>query len=288
MISKKTLIASSLIILLSIIWLFQKSANDIKSTSEEIKIALREVGHKLLLANKDSTSLVLPVKQINDELYKQSFENEISIHPDSLVSIISRNFAKSNLPGRYIVEVSQCKDHEIAYSYKMINEKDKSIIPCGSRTLPKGCYEIDTQFLKDSDSVLHLNFLLLIIGGLVLYLILNFFKQNQSSTPNLNENNELQITLGDFIFYPNQSKLSLKRKETLLTKKEGELLFVLASSLNKVVKRQDLERQVWEDNGVMVGRSLDTYISKLRKHLKEDKSIKLTNIHGVGYKLEVT
>jgi len=46
-------------------------------------------------------------------------------------------------------------------------------------------------------------------------------------------------------------------------------------------------KKVWEDNGVFVGRSLDTYISKLRKKLKDDDSIKLTNVHGVGYKLEV-
>jgi len=44
---------------------------------------------------------------------------------------------------------------------------------------------------------------------------------------------------------------------------------------------------VWEDNGVIVGRSLDTYISKLRKKLKDDASIKLINVHGVGYKLEI-
>jgi DNA-binding response OmpR family regulator len=46
-------------------------------------------------------------------------------------------------------------------------------------------------------------------------------------------------------------------------------------------------KRVWEDNGVFVGRSLDTYISKLRKKLLADDAIKLTNIHGVGYKLEI-
>ena len=46
-------------------------------------------------------------------------------------------------------------------------------------------------------------------------------------------------------------------------------------------------KKVWEDNGVFVGRSLDTYISKLRKILKDDDAIRITNIHGIGYKLEV-
>ena len=46
-------------------------------------------------------------------------------------------------------------------------------------------------------------------------------------------------------------------------------------------------KQVWEAHGVIVGRSLDTYISKIRKKLKDDDSIKIVNIHGVGYRLEI-
>ena len=99
--------------------------------------------------------------------------------------------------------------------------------------------------------------------------------------------NEKQAILGSFIFYPEQNKLMQKAKEITLSKKECELLEIFVANENLVVKREDLTKQVWEDNGVIVGRSLDTYISKLRKKLQEDTSIKLTNIHGVGYKLEV-
>ena len=56
---------------------------------------------------------------------------------------------------------------------------------------------------------------------------------------------------------------------------------------NEIISREELTKKVWEDNGVIVGRSLDTYVSKLRKKLQEDPNIKLTNIHGVGYKLEI-
>jgi DNA-binding winged helix-turn-helix (wHTH) protein len=56
---------------------------------------------------------------------------------------------------------------------------------------------------------------------------------------------------------------------------------------NQIIKRDELTKKVWEDNGVFVGRSLDTYISKLRKKLKDDDSVRLINVHGVGYKLEV-
>jgi DNA-binding response OmpR family regulator len=78
-----------------------------------------------------------------------------------------------------------------------------------------------------------------------------------------------------------------KAIEIALSKKECELLEIFVANANQVVKREELTKKVWEDNGVIVGRSLDTYISKLRKKLQKDNSIKLTNVHGVGYKLEI-
>ena len=65
------------------------------------------------------------------------------------------------------------------------------------------------------------------------------------------------------------------------------MLELFVASPNQVIKRDELTKKVWEDHGVIVGRSLDTYISKLRKKLKDDTSIKLTNVHGIGYKLEI-
>ncbi len=88
-------------------------------------------------------------------------------------------------------------------------------------------------------------------------------------------------------FYPEQNKLVKEADEISLSKKECELLEIFVANPNQVLKREDLTKRVWEDNGVFVGRSLDTYISKIRKKLQEDDSIKITNVHGVGYKLEI-
>ena len=84
-----------------------------------------------------------------------------------------------------------------------------------------------------------------------------------------------------------QNKLMIEKTEINLSKKEVELLTVFAANLNKVIKREELSKKVWEDHGVFVGRSLDTYISKLRKKLSDDEAIKLTNMHGIGYMLEI-
>ena len=65
------------------------------------------------------------------------------------------------------------------------------------------------------------------------------------------------------------------------------MLTIFIAQPNQIIKRDELTKKVWEDNGVFVGRSLDTYISKLRIKLKADESVKLINVHGVGYKLEI-
>lgn len=72
-----------------------------------------------------------------------------------------------------------------------------------------------------------------------------------------------------------------------LTIKECELLQLFSEQPNTVVKREFLIKTVWEDQGVFVGRRLDTYISKLRKKLSLDPNISLVNVHGVGYRLEL-
>ena len=112
-----------------------------------------------------------------------------------------------------------------------------------------------------------------------------FYKRKHQSV--LKQSSDTYNSIGHFQFYPEQNKLVKEAIEISLSKKECELLTLFIAKPNQIIKREELEKKVWEDNGVFVGRSLDTYISKLRKKLKDDDSIKLTNIHGVGYKLEM-
>ena len=108
-----------------------------------MKIALRQVGNQLLLSNEDSTSLILPIKEIDDFKYSISFEKEISFEPNKLVEIIKNNLEKAPLSKNYRVEVLQCLDNEVAYSYEINSEEEKTIIPCAGRKLPIKCYKIE-------------------------------------------------------------------------------------------------------------------------------------------------
>lgn len=94
-------------------------------------------------------------------------------------------------------------------------------------------------------------------------------------------------TIGDFSFnYPN---LSLEHKEITktLTQREADLLELLIRNKASVVKRSDILIKIWGENDYFLGRSLDVFISRLRKYLQLDSRIALTNIHGVGFKLFV-
>ncbi|WP_397362752.1 winged helix-turn-helix domain-containing protein [Olleya sp. R77988] len=254
--------------------------------SDTAKVALRDVGHHLLLANKDTTSLVKPVIDLGKSRFQLTFENQLVIHPDTLVNYIKNSFAKAELPKHYLTEVLACNTKEVAYSYQMKQDVEKGIVPCGGRQLHLGCYKVIVKFNKAlQPSTSNIKYIILaIIGALGLFGFL-LFKRKPKTELDTNESNYQSI--GHYKFFPDQNKLIKETTEISLSKKECELLSIFIEKPNQIIKRDELTKKVWEDNGVIVGRSLDTYISKLRKKLQEDPSIKLTNVHGVGYKLEI-
>ena len=253
--------------------------------TETVKISLREVGHQILLSSGDSTSLVLPVIALDNTKYRLEFQQQIFINPDSLISIVKGSLKKSALPKNYRVEVKQCTDQEVAYSYEVKNKQENSIIPCRGRFLPINCYTIELKFTDKTTSFFERHSLLLsLIFMAFVVLAFVFYKQKRGVISV--DNNEKHAAIGSFQFYPEQNKLIKEAIEISLSKKECELLEIFVANPNQIIKRDELEKRVWEDQGVFVGRSLDTYISKLRKKLKLDDSIKLTNVHGIGYKLE--
>jgi len=257
-----------------------------KEFSEVIKVALRDVGHRLLLNNQDSTSLVKPVLELNEQKFQLSFIEPIAIHPDSLVDIIKSSFQNADLPKHYLTEVKRCEDGEVAYSYEIKENIENDIIPCGGRLLPKACYIVSVRFTKSMSSQNSmLTYVLYLFIAAILITAFVFYRNKQYGS--VNNNHENVASIGSFQFYPDQNKLVKRAIEISLSNKECELLAIFVKNPNQVIKREELMKQVWEDNGVIVGRSLDTYISKLRKKLQTDPTIKLTNIHGVGYKLVV-
>lgn len=88
-------------------------------------------------------------------------------------------------------------------------------------------------------------------------------------------------------FYLDFNNLQLKEGEQFvqMTKKEAELLKILISNKNQIVERGIILERIWGENDYFMGRSMDVFISRLRKYLKSDTDINIENIHGVGFRL---
>ena len=91
--------------------------------------------------------------------------------------------------------------------------------------------------------------------------------------------------IGRFVFDTQKQLLSIDGQQTKLTTKESELLALLCSHANEILQRDFALKTIWIDDNYFNARSMDVYITKLRKHLKADDSIEIINIHGKGYKL---
>lgn len=95
------------------------------------------------------------------------------------------------------------------------------------------------------------------------------------------------LNLGKYNFDSSNFKLKNHSGEKTLTSREAEILKQLYLHRDRVIKREEILMAVWGDDDYFLGRSLDVFISKLRKYLKDDPSVQIINYHGVGFKLEL-
>ena len=108
-----------------------------------------------------------------------------------------------------------------------------------------------------------------------------FLKRNRIT--NGESNRKQTYSLGNYTFDYYNMQLTLEGKIQRLTSREAELLHFLNLHKNKVLKKEEILREVWGNDSYFNSRSLDVFISKLRKHLADDSSVKINNVHGVGF-----
>ncbi len=96
-----------------------------------------------------------------------------------------------------------------------------------------------------------------------------------------------EIKVGRFLYYPNKMKLVLGELEQKFTPKENELMKLLCENLGRPVSRSFALKLIWGDDTYFNARSMDVYMTKLRKMLKEDPAIQIQNLHGEGFRLVV-
>ena len=93
------------------------------------------------------------------------------------------------------------------------------------------------------------------------------------------------FTIGKFSFEPEKQLLMLNDQQQKLTSKENELLKLLVMNKNEVLDRTTALKMIWNDDSYFNSRSMDVYVTKLRKFLKDDPNVEIINVHGHGFKL---
>jgi DNA-binding winged helix-turn-helix (wHTH) protein len=260
---------------------------------KHIEVSLRMIGHQVLLDMHDSVSRVLPIVEDSGR-YKIQFETEFLFDSDKLVSTIIRVVKETKLANSYIVEVADCETNEVVYAFEIGKETQSDIIPCRGRGQAKSCYNLLFTLMEDNeveDMVVVENIkeeksglfsaLGPIIGGLLALIVLIVIIKNRKTVkvnPNL-------IAIGAFQFDKKNIVLLFEDQRIDLTSKEADLLLILFKELNNTIERDVILNMVWGDEGDYVGRTLDVFISKLRKKLELDPNLKIVNVRGVGYKL---
>ena len=271
---------------------YASSRDDEKMPGEDrYQTALRMIGHQLLLSAGDTRSRVLPIKQLPGNKFEVHFENQLTLQPDSIFRIVSETARRSLLPDDYTADVVECTNNGVVYSFVMSHIDSNIIVPCIGRTLREGCYYIAISFASSTPSIPGEAWIgaiaLLSLSGWQIYSYLKKKRHTNNEEEKAPVPKKNIISFGNFLFHADERYLEIDHERIDLTDKESKLLHLLALSLNRTLDRDKLQKEVWENEGVIVTRSLDVFISRLRKKLEKDPNLRLTNVHGKGYKLEI-
>lgn len=285
---RKYLFGSILFLFVAIICVAFITENSDDFDISRREVLLRRIGHELLLQSGDSTSRVLPVKKITENEYQIRFEHDLTFQPDSLVNTTRRLLARDPQARDYVINVLNCSNSSVAYGYAISKNRKDDIVTCLGRKQPKACYMINVKFKTPGINTVKTRYLLASLPFLAFmgFLFLRSVKPRRALPENIQ--NTGTITLGAVLFDAKNSKLIINGKTIDLTGTETRVLQVFALSPNETIERSRLQKEIWEDEGVIVGRSLDMFISKLRKKLEIDPNIKIVVIRGKGYKLEIS
>ena len=109
--------------------------------------------------------------------------------------------------------------------------------------------------------------------------IKNILKRQQDSTKTI-------IKIGNYSFIPPQFQLTFQNETIQLTEKESELLLLLSKNNQKIINRKEILETLWGENDYFLGRSLDVFMTRLRKYFQNDERIKFDSVRGIGFKVD--
>lgn len=282
----------------------QHTQSDERRFSEQVDLALRQTAHHLLRIAGDRTSTIPPVEHLDSDTWLVRLAHNFEY--DSLPPVLREAFAKHHVPGDYNVAVVECFSEALILGYTTSQSAPDDGVACRGRDQMPGCYNLRVTFTgrvaaagESNAWVLFATLLLALLAWLVYSLagLRRAKPESLLSKPATVSTTEIAtpepatgkstFQFGQSVLYVDNQKLAASGVEKALTYRETKLLLLFCTNPNQLLERDRILKLVWEDEGILVGRSVDVFVSRLRKLLKEDPTVKIINVHGVGYRMEV-
>ncbi|MPR34850.1 winged helix-turn-helix domain-containing protein [Salmonirosea aquatica] len=260
--------------------------------ARKANLALRRTAHTLLRQQGDSTSRIAPVQQINDRTF--SIRLEQSFAYDGIPTLLQESLELYKIGTPYDVAVLDCTNGEVQLGYTFYDLKSPEGVACSGRVQDKGCHTLQVTFSAPPAATPvaasnwwagALGFLLAGLMGLVWYRVARARVPVEVREAESTQDSDLK--LGQTHFFVTDQSLTVAGKRHNLTYREAKLLRLFAMHPNQLLEREFILKSVWEDEGIIVGRSVDVFVSRLRKLLHNDPTLRIASVHGVGYRLEV-
>ena len=256
---------------------------------EKVNLALRRTADGLLRLSGDSTSRIPAVKQTSGTVWEVQIGE--SFDYGSLPAVLQSCFDLYSVQQSYEVAVRKCGDATIDLGYHQldfIRKTENGQVPCGGRPMPEGCHYIEVSFLEnEAKAPLWAGMpivVLLALGGVAAFW---FYRRKKATTsePAAADDTEW-LGFGNSRLDVAGQTVECNGTRESLTFREAKLLRLFVTNTDKLLERDMIMQQVWADEGILVGRSMDVFVSRLRKKIAADTSVGIVAVHGVGYRLE--
>lgn len=262
-------------------------------SQHKINLALREIGDHLLRLNEDFTTLIPPIQEEKEGVYLIKLGTRVDYL--NLRSVVDNILTRHQIQPNYRISLMSCETDDIVLGFLAQATDESKDVPCQSRAQNNECYNIRLAIINSPEiaagnppvrPVKRLQWLMLGLAICFPFAWMFWKQKDPKETDTLEEEGWLKMS-EQTSFHPTNQALKMGDQQIELTFREAKLLQFFVDHQNQVLERERILESVWEDEGVIVGRSLDVFVSRLRKKLKADTSVQISNVHGVGYKLMV-
>ncbi len=260
--------------------------------AEQVNLALRRTAHQLLIGNGDTLSGIPPVEQSDSTVFLIRVDSLFDY--DKLPPLLQESLTIYGINQAYEVAIVNCNDGQIQLGYSYLDLSGKTGVPCRGRQQQAGCYLLKVSFLpSQTEHTTGEKWWFVFTGCLLAGLGLIVWRKSATVAAPREENylmdkSSQSLKFGKTALDVSQLLLYTGDQVHNLTYREAKLLNLFATHQNEILDRDFILASVWEDEGVTVGRSIDVFVSRLRKLLRPDTSIKIAAVHGIGYRMEIT